>query len=265
MEKDKSLEDRIQRRLREAAMAILEGIPKILMGMKDELDRVAQWPDEKLFTGQVVLQMQGIDTIVRLSGDCKDLDHAVVLFGWAWQKFRDFDPEFLLNLFALTNDGESIAMLLRLWFLDLRIHDEIGERLRNRKISVKVLDWLKGGYNDRTKIDALLNQTRKQINLSVKAGRIPVSPEIRAILMRFKPKWRKTFPLESFSSEHPIKIDQGHLNAEDWLNNGITKYIEWFHQKMENLDKQWASENVEEGMEILKGYYSPLRNKRPPE
>jgi hypothetical protein len=126
MLRDETLEDKVQKRLREAGRNILQGIPQILGGMKDVLEEVGQWDDEKLFAERVFVEMNGVDAIVRLSGDsCKDFDHALVLYDWASKNFREFDPEFLTNLFALTNDNESITILLRIWFLYLRIRNEI--------------------------------------------------------------------------------------------------------------------------------------------
>ncbi len=58
MEKDETLDDRVQRRLRQAVTNILQEIPEILMGMKDGLDGVSQWSDERVFSERFFVQMQ---------------------------------------------------------------------------------------------------------------------------------------------------------------------------------------------------------------
>jgi hypothetical protein len=247
MEKNESLEDRVQRGLREAATNILQGIPKILMGMKDVLAGVSQWGDEKLFQMRILVEAWGIDAIVRLVGLSDDpaLDPGIT-YGKASKIFKKLDQgeDIFSNLLALTNDNESIETLLKIWFLYLRINIEIPRRLKSRKIGMKFFKFINRGFikeSYQKLIDDLTDQTGKQLRAGIRKSKkfvrlpeetlnflipmswrtldrkgqitIEYSDRFKEFIERLKPEKH-----ESFKENYSILKDKRPLNNPAWDN-----------------------------------------------
>lgn len=227
---------------------------KILAGLKDYFREIDQWSDEELLRMRMLVDMWGIDTIVRLLDLCKDPDlDPMIAYSQASKIFGNLDFESFMKLNVYKSDTESIRILTTVWFLFIRIEIEIRKRLKSpkRKIGLKLLTFLHRFGSSRA-IDDLLNQTRKQIKQSRK--KIPLYPEMTNVLQALNPKGAQY----KNSLLKKKMIPKSQLDAEEYRHDVILKYCDWYRQFIRKLNPDELNP-YKQGYSILKKKY-PLNN-----